>query len=131
MRVVFTRFAMAARTHFHGVDWNWPFMLSMLERLNFDQFFEFRDMFLWWAVGSTAASAVIAGRHDDNTLRQLNRPGAWLLDSVFTMILVIRGDVFRQQQPAYIAISNPTLVRLARSLFGMAATTTSATSSSI
>ena len=33
------------------------------------------------------------------------------------MILVIRGDVFRQQQPAYIAISNPTLVRLARLLF--------------
>ena len=66
VRVVFTRFAMAARTHFHGVDWNWPFMLSMLERLNFDEFFEFRDMFLWWAVGSTAASAVIARRHDDH-----------------------------------------------------------------
>ena len=68
---------------------------------------------LWlWVVFNPAALYLVRASHDDRMLRELSRPGAWLLGSAHTVILVIMygSDLQRSwtttRPPVYIAAGN-------------------------
>ena len=79
---------------------------------------------LWlWVVSNPAALYLVRASHDDRMLRELSRAGAWLLDSVHTVILVIMhgSDNMRSwtttRPPVYIAVGNAVFFQMAQRLF--------------
>ena len=117
VRVVFTRFAERGGTHFLGVVWTWPYMFAILERHGFDDVVAFRDTFLQWVLNNPVALSVMRMAYNDVSLRHLNRPGAWLLDSVYTELLVIRGA--HLPSVTHVACGNWALLQFARLVFSM------------
>merc|ERR1719215_139222 len=47
----------------------------------------------------------------------LNRPGAWLLDNLHSMLLVMNGEVARKKSFKFKAVSNGVLNYMAREIF--------------
>ena len=92
--------------------WTWQYVFAILERLGFDDIRVFRHIFLDWALNNAAALFVMRRAYDDVSLRHLNRPGAWLFDSLYTELLVIRGT--HQPNVAHLACENRTLLRISR-----------------
>ena len=92
LRVIFTNFAVRAGTHCVGVTWNVLYIHSIFERHDLETVQNFCARFWSWVVQSPLALHTVVGGHSDEHLKSLCRPGAWLLDSVYTEVLVIVGQ---------------------------------------
>ena len=99
------------RTHCLAVPWTGDFVRIILERHDLDTLLSFRAMYWEWVLQCPAAMFTVQGHHDDRPLRTLCRPGAWLLDSVYTEILVI--ERLRTTTIIYEAVGNVALQHLA------------------
>ena len=91
LQTMFTRFAEEGRTHCLGVRWTGDFVRIILERHDLDTLGPFRKNYWEWVLRCDAANITVQGQHADRALRHVCKPGAWLLDTVYTEILVIEG----------------------------------------
>ena len=111
LQTVFTRFAETGRTHCLGENWTGDFVRIILQRHDLDTLLSFRAMYWEWVLQCPAAMFSVQGHHDDRPLRDLCRPGAWLLDSVYSEILVIEG--LRAPNIIYEVVGNVLLQHMA------------------
>ena len=127
LRVIFTRFLVLAYGPGSGgglaAEWTVQRVAGILERLQLLYFTDFCQQLWLWVVSNPAALYLVRASHDDRMLRELSRAGAWLLDSVHTVILVIMhgSDNMRSwtttRPPVYIAVGNTVLFQMAQRLF--------------
>ena len=89
LQTLFTRFAETSRTPCLGVPWTGDFVRIILQRHDLDTLVSFRAMYWQWVLQCPAAKTTVQGLHDARPLRHVCKPGAWLLDTVYTEILVI------------------------------------------
>ena len=115
IRVIFTRFAYGAHTHCLGVTWNAQLVHAILERHDLETLHSFCASFEYWVVSSPAAAHTVLGGHFDQPLRDLSRPGAWLLDSFYTEVLVVLGE--RPPNIQYEVVGNRALQAMAGHIF--------------
>ena len=66
-------------------------MRIILERHDLDTLVSFREKYWEWVLRCDAANITVQGQHADRALRHVCKPGAWLLDTVYTEILVIES----------------------------------------
>ena len=127
LRVIFTRFSVRAYGPGSGGafahQWTVQRVRGILERLRLSYRTDFCEQFWLWVVSNPAALHLVHASHDDHMLRELSRAGAWLLDSVHTVILVIMYGSDRMRSwttvrpPVYIAVGNAVLLQMAHRLF--------------
>ena len=116
LRVIFINFAVKAGTHCVGVTWDVFYIRSILERHDLETVQNFCARFWSWVVQSPLALHTVVGGHSDEHLKALCRPGAWLLDSVYTEVLVIVGQ--RSPDIVYEAVGNRSLQTWATLIIG-------------
>ena len=129
LQVIFTRCVLLSTTPARAVvslaaEWNADRFVFILHRLGLADLNLFCEALWHWVVSNREALFLVNAGHDDSTLKELCRPGAWLLDCVHTEVLVIlRGrspwpsPQLPTWSPSYIAVGNVELRQLAESIF--------------
>ena len=130
LQVIFTRCVLLAETTpsravvSSAVEWTAARLEGILFRLGLDDLDRFIARLQNWMVSNDAASSLVTAQHEDRSLSELCRPGAWLLDCVFTEILIILANSppgllahLYTRPPTYMRVGSAELRMLAGRIF--------------
>ena len=129
LRVIFTRCVLLTTTPETAAaalarPWTPNRLARILARLGLGDINLFCARLWQWIAQNDAAYDSATGRHDDRSLREICRPGAWLLDCVFTEVVIILSNSapgllahLRTRPPTYMVVTNSELRRLATRIF--------------
>ena len=119
VRTVFTRAAAMGAQDCRGEEFQVKFLLLVLERQDLATLDGLRRSLAYMATVSPAIQHTLLGQGTDSWLRVVNRPGAYLLDTVYTMVLILCGHLTRRrrQNLQYEAVPNQNLHAVAVEVF--------------
>ena len=118
IRTVFTRAADCMQCC-RGQPFEPEFLIRLLEHQNLDTLAGLRQALAHMAAIAPAIRMTMNQQFTANQLRVLTRPGAYLLDTTFTMILILKQKISAKRLPnlKYEVVSNRALAAVAREVF--------------